>query len=179
MNINKLIAAYKNKLIDIVNPDDLDWGAIGFDEGKPDEYETPYDCLRAEGEFDESQQTKLKLYEEIIQDLEKLQKASEKTSHWPEHGKMIERVLSANYWPPSLDTQRSYNTTHDDCDGDPAGGWMSVILSVDGDAWIQTHGRGMLRFRMPDIGGGQFPKVRNALLLLAEAIRQEGKDPYK
>lgn len=46
---------------------------------------------------------------------------------------------------------------------------------------ILTDGRASptLRYRMPITGGGRFPRVRNALLLLAEAIRQEGEDPFE
>ena len=87
--------------------------------------------------------------------------------------KQIDKVLSEPYWPPNLQTGQSYVTTHDDNDGDPKSGMLCVQFSVDGDAWIEIIGRGPLRFRMMD-GGGKFTKIRNAILLLSEAIRQDG-----
>jgi len=89
--------------------------------------------------------------------------------------KKIDAVLTEYFWPPNL-TNQTYITTHDDHDGEPTSGMLSVVFSCDGDAWIKTYGRHSLRFRTLG-GGGQFPKIRNALLLLADAIRQEGQDP--
>lgn len=87
----------------------------------------------------------------------------------------ITRILSDPFWPPKLEL-KDYATTHDDNDGKPASGFLTVAFSKDGDAWIETFG-GVLRFRSV-IGGSRFPKIRNALLLLAEAIRQEGISPF-
>lgn len=94
--------------------------------------------------------------------------------------KDIDRILSGYFWPEHIDTRTPYTTTHDDNEGDPKSGYLTVMFSPDGDAWIETtkERRGQLRFRVPEQGGGKFPKIRNALLLLAEAIRQEGKEPY-
>jgi len=92
----------------------------------------------------------------------------------------IDKVLSDFYWPPNLVAGHLYVTTHDDNEGDPLSGQLKVVFGPDGDGWIEiTHkGRrpgGGLRFRTFG-GGGKYLKVRNALLLLAEAIRQEGED---
>jgi hypothetical protein len=91
--------------------------------------------------------------------------------------KRIDAILSEPFWPPNLKTDVAYTSTHDDNDGDIKSGYLTVMFSCDGDAWIETYGQHSLRFRMPILGGGAFPKIRNALLLLAEAIRQEGISP--
>jgi hypothetical protein len=88
----------------------------------------------------------------------------------------IDEILSGMFWPEHLKTNKSYVVTHDDNDGDSESGFMNVIFSADGDAWISVNCKKMLRYRMPFDGGGKYPKVRNALLLLAEAIRQENGD---
>lgn len=86
--------------------------------------------------------------------------------------KLINKVLTEIYWPPQLDAERVYVTTHDDNDGDPLSGFISLIFDQCGDAHLQVVGRS-LRFRTFG-GGGRFPKIRNALLLLAVAIKEEG-----
>jgi hypothetical protein len=86
--------------------------------------------------------------------------------------KQINKALTDFYWPPQLDSDRAYITTHDDNDGDPLSGFMSLIFDQCGDAHLQVTGRS-LRFRTMG-GGGRFPKIRNALLLLAVAIKEEG-----
>ena len=91
--------------------------------------------------------------------------------------KTIDKVLSDFFWPPGLKSGIPYRTTHDDNDGDPSNGVLSVAIGPDGDVWMQIYGHVPLRFRVPLIGGGKYPKIRNALLLLAEAIRQEGEQP--
>lgn len=97
----------------------------------------------------------------------------------------IDKILTDHFWPPNLTTKDVvYRTTHDDNEGEPSSGFVSVMFSVDGDAWIEIGGKDgraspTLRYRMPITGGGRFPRVRNALLLLAEAIRQEGEDPFE
>ena len=92
--------------------------------------------------------------------------------------KDINNVLDSYFWPETLDTCRIYSTTHDDHGGKPESGILCVQFSQDGDAWINIKSdrstNGLLRFRMPMQGGGKYPKIRNALLILAEAIRQEG-----
>jgi hypothetical protein len=64
--------------------------------------------------------------------------------------------------------------THDDCDGRLEEA-IGVGLSVDGDVWLRLPPNVLaMRFRTY-IGGGQSPRVRNALLLLAEAIRRDNE----
>jgi hypothetical protein len=71
--------------------------------------------------------------------------------------------------------------SHDDCDGFEEEG-LSVTLTFDGDVWLSvlsTRGQRGVRYRMPMQGGGQYPKIRNALLVLAEAIRQTNEEQQK
>lgn len=62
-------------------------------------------------------------------------------------------------------------------------GALWVGFSMDGDGWVQVIAKPdpnefstSLRFRMPLIGGGQSPRVRVALLILAEAIRLDNEE---
>lgn len=86
--------------------------------------------------------------------------------------KIINKVLTEPYWPPQLESNKCYITTHDDNDGDIISGAISLIFDICGDAHLSIIGNG-LRFRTKG-GGGRFPKIRNALLLLAIAIKEEG-----
>jgi len=85
--------------------------------------------------------------------------------------KAVSKVLTNHYWLPTLDINTCYSRRHDDTDGD-FGGNIFVTFSKDGDAWIRVDTSGVLRFRTGD-GGGQSLKTRAALLILAEAIRQD------
>jgi len=90
----------------------------------------------------------------------------------------IRQLLDSNFWPEDLRSNVRYTRVHDDCDGD-ASQVLSVIISEDGDAWVAADGEtaySALRFRVPLIGGGASPRVRNALLILAEAIRLDNAD---
>ena len=90
--------------------------------------------------------------------------------------KQVKSLLEDNYWLTTLNTRVSYFRTQDDCDGNMKEG-ISVAFSPDGDAWVETTQRamGMCRFRMA-VGGGQSLRVRNALLILAEAIRLDNEE---
>ncbi len=83
----------------------------------------------------------------------------------------IEKLFDENFeWPNNLKTGL-YERLHDDHDG-TGQGHLSVSISPDGDAWIKTNGtiHQYLRFRTHGGGGGSL-RVRNALIILAEAIR--------
>jgi hypothetical protein len=90
--------------------------------------------------------------------------------------KIVQRILNTPFWLPTIDTQRVYQLTSDDsrdC-------WLTVSFGIDGDGYIKTYSENMMesvRLRMPMMGGGQYPRTRQALLILAEAIRldTEGK----
>jgi len=85
----------------------------------------------------------------------------------------INEILGKDFWPENLKTNVAYVTTHDDNDGDPTSGFLGISIDSQGDANVWIKGS-QLRFRISD-GGGKFHKIRNALLILADAIRQEGK----
>ena len=87
------------------------------------------------------------------------------------------KVLETPFWPDDVETKVSYHRTHDDCDGNYSEG-IAVAFTQDGDAWVQTikKSMGMCRYREPHFGGGLSPRVRNALLLLALAIKLDNGD---
>jgi hypothetical protein len=92
---------------------------------------------------------------------------------------VIEELLSKPFWIPSLKPMEWYNRYEDDS---PLGS-LSVVFGEDGDGHISViqdrdpnEFKMSMRFRMPMVGGGQSPRVRNALLILAEAIRLDNLD---
>jgi hypothetical protein len=96
-----------------------------------------------------------------------------------EAAKKVHEILDENFWLPGLEADEFYFRTQDDCDGDKSEG-MSVMIDRQGDAWVTVRSRPMhgCRFRMPLVGGGRSPRVRNALVILAEAIRLDNEsDP--
>lgn len=89
--------------------------------------------------------------------------------------KQLDDILKEPFYPKKVETRKNMQTTHDDNDGEPLSGFIDICVSEQGDVFIKTFhkGIGYLRFRTM-LGGGKFLKIRNALLILAEAIRQEG-----
>lgn len=86
----------------------------------------------------------------------------------------IKKLLETPFWPSTLKTGEFYQRYEDDS---PLG-FLSVVIGCDGDTHMMVmhecdpnERRMSMRFRMPMTGGGQSPRVRNALLILAEAIR--------
>lgn len=71
--IQKLKEECEDKIKEIVNPDDSDWEDVGFD-SPPSGYDTVDSYLRAEEDFDESQQAEMGLLEEFIEKLEEIEK---------------------------------------------------------------------------------------------------------
>ena len=88
----------------------------------------------------------------------------------------IRDVLEQCYWPEELKADEYQFRTQDDCDGDKGSG-ISVVIDRCGDAWIDsTTARHIsARYRMPGSGGGQSPRTRNALVLLALAIKLDNE----
>jgi len=88
----------------------------------------------------------------------------------------LHKILEDLPWPQELSTGTSYRRLHDDHDGTREGE-LIVGFSPDGDAWVYTdkHQGPSLRFRMP-MGGGRSPRVRNALVLLALAIKLDSEE---
>lgn len=88
----------------------------------------------------------------------------------------IKALLDEPFWPKTLKTEESYFRTHDDCDGDLGQG-VSVTIDPQGDVWLNTTTPKMTSCRFRTFfGGGQSLRVRNALLLLAEAIRLDNEE---
>jgi hypothetical protein len=95
-----------------------------------------------------------------------------------EHDQVLElipKILLSGFWLPTIHPMTCYARIHDDTDGKEAG-IIRVVFSSDGDAHIWIDQSSALRFRMPGIGGGLSPRVRVALLILAEAIRLDNDD---
>jgi len=82
--------------------------------------------------------------------------------------KRVDVLLDDYFWLPTLDTHKRHAISHDDHDGNPASGVLTLTIGMDGDIWIKTTGTS-LRYRMHD-GGGKYPRVRNALFILAHAM---------
>jgi len=94
--------------------------------------------------------------------------------------KCIDKVLDSLYWhdawldvPPNSGQKRF--------EDDSVDGNLTVIFSIDGDAWIETFTprnqlRRSLRFREPSTGGGQSSRVRKALMILAMAIKADNEE---
>ena len=83
-------------------------------------------------------------------------------------------LIEGRYWPESLQPRNTYTRRHDDADGQRGVDQeLAISIGHDGDAWVLTHGVS-LRFRT-HAGGGQSLRVRNALIVLAEAIRRDNE----
>ena len=84
-------------------------------------------------------------------------------------------VLENLPWPMELTTDVIYERLHDDDDGSRKGR-LRVQFNAVGDAYVSTdkHRGSPLRFRT-ELGGGNSPLVRNALVLLALAIQMDGR----
>ena len=93
---------------------------------------------------------------------------------------VVKKLLEKPYWLKTLEAGTVYSRLHDDHDG-TFEGRICVQFTPDGDAWISNDSQlRTLRFRVPIIGGGRSPRVRNALMILAEAIRLDNKaDPHE
>ncbi len=86
------------------------------------------------------------------------------------------KIIESPFWIPDLETMVPYERIQDDHDGTKEGR-MILQISTDGDVWFMTdkHHPSM-RFRMPGIGGGMSPRVRNALMILAFAIKLDNQE---
>jgi hypothetical protein len=83
----------------------------------------------------------------------------------------IRALLENLPWLPDLSADTLYERLHDDHDGTRTGKLM-IQIGRDGDAWVSTdkHRGAPLRFRTT-FGGGNSVRVRNALVLLALAMK--------
>lgn len=89
---------------------------------------------------------------------------------------MVRYLLDQPFHISTLNVNNQYSRTEDDCDGDKSK-TLNIGLSQDGDYWV-SMGSGIeeYRFRMPVLGGGRSPRTRNALMILAEAIRLDNEE---
>ena len=87
--------------------------------------------------------------------------------------KTIKKALETPYWIPTLKAHTQYIRQHDDHDGEPQGGLM-VLFDQMGDAYVACDNGPWLRFRTFG-GGGRSERTRNALMILAEAIRLDNE----
>jgi hypothetical protein len=94
---------------------------------------------------------------------------------------LIRVILESNFWPESLTPAKSYKRFEDDS----AHGSLTVSFSWNGDGWIDVLSEPdpkdfnmTFRFRIPSFmgGGGESPRLRVALLILAEAIRLDNEN---
>jgi hypothetical protein len=89
--------------------------------------------------------------------------------------KQIRKFLEEPFWPPSLQAMVNYQRLHDDHDGTYEG-HLWVMFDQMGDGYLMVdQACKSLRFRT-FCGGGQSLRVRNALLMLAEAIRLDNEE---
>lgn len=90
--------------------------------------------------------------------------------------KKVHEFFDSPPWLPTLKSEVSYERTHDDDDGSKKGR-LSVMFGPDGDAYLMTDTRPgeALRFRT-FFGGGRSLRVRDALMILAEAIRLDNEE---
>jgi len=86
-------------------------------------------------------------------------------------------LLEGSYWPATLGARDTHTRRQDDTDGQRGPDQdLSVSIGPDGDMWVVLPSSAQsLRFRTA-AGGGQSLRVRNALMVLAEAIRRDNED---
>jgi hypothetical protein len=85
----------------------------------------------------------------------------------------VRRFLSSPVWPERLEARTPYDREADE------GGGVRVFLSEDGDAFLSVASANMATRFCTLQGGGQSPRVRAALLILAEAIRLDNEEPIR
>lgn len=85
------------------------------------------------------------------------------------------RVLENPFWISELSSNVNYTRIQDDHDGTKEG-QLTVDFTCDGDAWVFTdkHHQPM-RFRTFH-GGGMSERTRNALMILAYAIKLDNEE---
>ena len=89
--------------------------------------------------------------------------------------KRVRAILEEPFWLNTLDPEKqTYERQHDDTDGKPEG-FLMVSFGPDSDAYISIDMHPMLRFRT-EMGGGLSQRTRNALIILAEAMRLDNAE---
>lgn len=85
----------------------------------------------------------------------------------------LNTLLEGAYWLSALAPKTLYSRVHDDCEGDLTQ-TLGVMVGGDGDVHVLLPNFKSLRFRTWG-GGGLSLRTRNALLVLAEAIRRDNE----
>lgn len=94
--------------------------------------------------------------------------------------KAVAKLLRSSFWLPTIDTKTLYRRLQDDHDGQ-RWGILSIGFGDDADAWIEIDMNGVdifdrtARFRT-SAGGGRSLRTRQALMILAEAIRLDNEE---
>jgi len=91
----------------------------------------------------------------------------------------IDEILNSLDWQKAwkeVATSRPQSRIEDDSNNK-----LVVVFSCDGDAWIQIEPetntmKRCCRFRETSTGGGESKRVRQALMILALAIKADNKD---
>ena len=91
--------------------------------------------------------------------------------------KALNDLLEGDYWIDTLAVNEFYSRLHDDTDGKTTSDHaLEVLIAEDLDMHIIVPGQTeSLRFRNY-LGGGSSLRVRNALLVLAEAMRRDNAE---
>lgn len=91
-----------------------------------------------------------------------------------DYQKIVEKLLNAPYFLPHLTTDKNYSREEDDSE---MGAGVGVTVRIDsfGDIYLWTTGEKRIhRFRTMG-GGGNSLRTRNALMILAEAMRLDSE----
>jgi len=100
-----------------------------------------------------------------------------KTILSPSHAQVtraMDLLLEGIYFPESLRGMDGVGRIEDDNDGDPTRS-IAILFGHDGDLHVGTRLGEFRRFRT-QAGGGVSPRVYNALLVLAEAMRRDNEE---
>lgn len=87
-------------------------------------------------------------------------------------------LLESHFWLQGLES----NTHYKRFDDETYQGFVSVMISEDGDGWVEVWSRVdeedpfSHRFRMPLHGGGQSPRMRTAVTIMALAIKLDNEE---
>lgn len=90
---------------------------------------------------------------------------------------LIDILLEGFFFPKSIKSDVSYDRRHDDCDGENKGIISVMVYPMISDVIVNIFPRDCsgLRFRTWE-GGGMSLRVRNALLILAAAIKKDNEE---
>jgi hypothetical protein len=91
--------------------------------------------------------------------------------------KDILRIIESDCWIPKLEVNELYSRIHDDADGTLKGS-IGILISKVGDIMVifeKPHTGFSLRFRHA-AGGGKSWRTRNALAILAYAMKLDNEE---